>query len=332
MPCSAVRRRPERTPGVQLREGSTFDMAEPAEVVDFLRSRKIRRYNVAADRLHITTDGTGFFLQVMNGGVKEYPVRRAFVRKLFRWFSMPPRQLERLGMDTLASVLNDFLISIRSGEVTVKIEDGETLSITSSRYSEIQDLDILALVEHLNVERISRDDFLTRIYTRITSRAEPVPGDPCGLAYNILNSETGFQALSVQHFLLRYICSNGATIGSASRKESRVHFGYSKEALQAFVKAEIAFRLKESEKILDKLNKSVQRPAADSLDEVTERLGAVAGKKRARELLSDAGDSPSMFHIANLVSAFAQTLDIRNRLRLEHLAGELMLNDTFGHM
>ncbi len=301
-------------------------MADPAEVVDFLRSRKIRRYIMPADRLHITTDGTGFFLQVMNGGVKEYPVRRAFVQKLFRWFSMPPAQLNRLGMDTLASVLNDFLISIRSGEVTVKIENGEALSITSSKFSEIQDLDILRLVEHLNVDRISRDDFLTRIYTRITSRAEPVPGDACGLAYNVLNSETGFQALSIQHFLLRYVCSNGATVSSASRKEQRVHYGYSKAALEEFVETEVAAREKESAEILEKLNRSVHRPATDSLYEVTERLGMVAGKKRARELLRDAGDSPSMFQIANLVSAFAQRLDIRNRLKLEILAGELMLS------
>ncbi len=300
-------------------------MADPAEVVDFLRSRKIRKYTIPADRLHITTDGTGFFLQVMNGGVKEYPVRRAFVQKLFKWFSMPPAQLKRLGMDTLASVLNDFLISIRSGEVTVKIENGEALSITSSKFSEIQDLDILRLVRHLHVERISRDDFLTRIYTRMTSRAEPVPGDLCGLAYNILNSETGFQALSIQHFLLRYVCSNGATVSSASRKERRVHYGYSKAALEEFLEAEIAAREEESAEIIKKLNQSVHRPATDSLYEVTERLGTVAGKKPARELLSDMGDNPSMFQLANLVSAYARTLDIRRRLRLEQLAGELIV-------
>lgn len=307
-----------------LREGLTFSEAEPGEVIDFLRSRRVRTYVVPADRLHVTADGTGFVLQVMNGGVKDYPLRRAFVLKLLKWFSMPSFQHERLGMETLASVLNDFLLAIRSGDVTVKIENGEALSITSSKYSEILDLDILGLIGPLKVSRISRNDFFTRIYTGITSETEPVAGDVCGLAYNILNSETGFRVLSIRHYVLRYICSNGAISRSAEKEESRIHYGYGKGMLQKFLDEEVAKRNQGAAQIIDKLKQSTGAPAAESMELVSKRLGAVAGRKRARDLLSDVGESPSMFQIANVVSAFGRTLDINRRLQLEQLAGDLM--------
>ncbi len=310
-----------------LKEGSTFSQAEPAEVIDFLRRRDIRRYSIPADCLHITTDGTGFFLQVMNGGVKEYPVRRAFVQKLFKWFSMPPSQLQRLGMDTLASVLNDFLVSIRSGDVTVKIENGEALSITSSKYSEITDLEVLRLIQSLHVTRISRNDFFTRMYTKVKSEAEPKGGDVCGLSYNVLNSETGFQTLAINHFVLRYICSNGAIVRSPSTEQKRIHYGYKKGMLEDFLNTEVTRREEESAHIFEKLKQSIHEPANGSLGQVSRRLNALAGRKRARELLSDVGESPSVFQIANLVSAYAGTLDINRRLRLEALAGEMLLGD-----
>ncbi len=308
-----------------LREGSTFSQAKPAEVIDFLRGRAIRRYVVPADRLHVTTDGTGFFLQIMNGGVKEYPVRRAFVHKLLRWFSMPLFQLERLGMETMASILNDFLVSIRSGDVTVKIENGEALSITSRKYSEILDLDVLLLVRPLKIKRISRNDFFTRIYTEIVAETEPVKGDVCGLGYNVLNSETGFRVLSIQHFILRYICSNGAITPSYAKGESRAHYGYRKGMLEEFLDAEVTKRQQEYSDVLEKLNQSVRRTAAESLDQVSKQLGTVTGKKRAQELLSGVGENPSMFQIANVISSLAGTLDLNRRLQLEQLAGELMV-------
>jgi hypothetical protein len=308
-------------------EGHTFDQAEPAEVLDYLRSRKLYTYILPPEQLHVRTDGSGFLLQVINGGVKEYPVRRALVMKLLKWFSMPPSQLFHLGMETLASVLNDYLCSIRSGNVTVKIENGEALSITSSRYSEILDVDVFDAVKRLDIHSVSRNDFFTRLYSKVTSEVEPVVGDVCGFGYNVLNSETGFRVLSLQHFVLRYVCSNGAIGRSDVAGDSRVHYGIGKGGLKQFLAAEVERRVKDEPRLQEMLCKSVQRSALASVDLVTRRLTTAVGRKHVTEVLSTLSDNPSRYELANVVSALARKLDINKRLQLEHLAGDLMFQE-----
>ena len=59
---------------------------------------------------------------------------------------------------------------------------------------------------------------------------KPFEGDDCGFGYNLANSETRFHSLQMSHYILRYICSNGAIVrlGNEGRK-ALVHYGYSKD-------------------------------------------------------------------------------------------------------
>jgi len=193
-------------------QGREFIEAEPGEVLDFLRSRSVRKIHIPPEDLHVVNDGARLYLHCSYGGLREYPVRKAFLLKVLRWFSFPNRLVNRLDIDTVTMVLNDFLLNISSGDVTVTLEDGDALTVTSASYSEVTDLEVLNCCVELGVQKISRNDYFMRIYSATRCEVEPEPGDICSFAYNVVNSETGFRALSLSHYILRYICSNGAAV------------------------------------------------------------------------------------------------------------------------
>jgi len=55
-------------------------------------------------------------------------------------------------------------------------------------------------------------------------------GDVCGFGYNVVNSETGFRALAISHYILRYVCSNGAVVPVRGMKK-RNHYGHAQGEL-----------------------------------------------------------------------------------------------------
>jgi hypothetical protein len=75
------------------------------------------------------------------------------------------------------------------------------------------------------------------ITTEEKIKTEPVKGDECGMGLNIVNSETGFRALTVSHYILRYICSNGAVARISDDDDKRYHYG--NEDLNLFVNEKV---------------------------------------------------------------------------------------------
>ena len=215
---------------MELRRGVEFDAAEPHEVVDHLRSRRLETIVTQPDHLHVSTDGSDLFLRIANGRIREFPVRATFVFKLLRWFSFPTRQMSFLSDDTMVSILNDYLLRIRSGEVAVRVEDGEALTILSEKYSPLPDLEVIERCDGIGISGISRDDFQLRLYSQIQVKTEPVQGDECGLGFNIFNSETGFRALSMSNYVFRLACSNGLIVSEKGDDWKPLpHYGVSAE-------------------------------------------------------------------------------------------------------
>jgi len=309
---------------VNLARGLTFAEAAPGEVVDFLRSRRLQEFRVAPQNLHIANDGTRLILQMYKGGVSEYPLREAFLLKLLKWYGFPARHMGRLSIDTVSSILNDHLLSIKSGDVTMKVENGEALSLMSGKYNSISDLDVLELAKPFGVVSISRNDFFMRVYTRIRERTSPVPGEECGMGYNVFNSETGFQALSVHHFVLRYICSNGAIIQADARKRQCVHYGHPDWLLRDFLKHEMRETWHVRKRIIKSIEESTNQSCRWEIEETKERLIPIAGKKVTIEELASLDENASVYDLVNSVTGLARTLGIRKRLEAEKLGGELL--------
>src|SRR5574338_601205 len=192
--------------------GLEFINANPEQVTDYLESLDRSKLQVNPSNLKVNLDGKKMVLSIMDKAVKDYPIRRAFLYKLLKWYSFPMNQLNRLSNETLISICNDYLMNINREYVNVTLEKGEALTITSPDYNEITDLEVIKKCTDLGVRTVSRNDFMMRITTEEKFKFEVVKGDNCGMGLNVINSETGFRTLSIAHYMLRYICSNGAII------------------------------------------------------------------------------------------------------------------------
>jgi len=308
---------------MEYRKGPEFSQAGVGEVTDYLHYRRLKKYVLPPDRLHVVNDGRELFLRVSAGKTEEYPVRGSFLYKLLKWYSFPSRQIDRLSIDTVTSILNDYLLAIPGGDVNVTVEDGEALALTSRRYNELSDLDVLEGAARLGVALVSRNDFFMRVYGKTDYEVQPVPGDVCGLGYNLFNSETGFRSLSVRIFIRRYVCSNGAVVG-VTTEEDRVHYGHPDMELNRFLESQIG----EAEEQLPAagvlLTRSTQISAAPEIEWTSRRLRPIIGRRRTDELIEGLGEDSTMYDLANAVTSLAQTLDIRRRLLAESIGGDLL--------
>jgi hypothetical protein len=307
-----------------LSEGKAFDQAKPEEVVDFLRSRKLELKPTPAERLHVVNDGQRLALQLVNGKMTEYPMRRSFLFKLLRWHSFPLAQLRTLNIDTVTGILNDYLLSVRSGDVTLVVEDGEALTVTSGRFNRMEDLTILHRCKDLGVERISRNDFFTRFYTETLDKKEIVKGDDCGFGLNILNSETGFRALSVSHYILRYVCTNGAVVRIGGGTQTKVHYGWPDGELEAWLAERIEAARSGRAAVAGQLRSANQTdwPALPRM--TARRLRGILGPGTSRPFLEELDGSGSLYEGFNRMTEQAKSLPLERRFELESLAGQLI--------
>lgn len=307
-------------------EGIEFNNAKVHQVIDYLESINRKKIQVPPCNLKINSDGRYLFLSVMDDGVKDYLIRKSFLHKLLKWYSFPLGQLNRLSMDTITSVCNDYLMNINRSFVNITIEKGEALTITSPEYNEITDFDVIKSCAELGVRTVSRNDFMLRITTEEKFRFDAVPGDNCGIGINIINSETGFRTLSISHYVLRYVCSNGAIIRIDKSGGEKVHYGHRENELQLFLREQVALALANQKKVAQSISGLTNKNASSFIESVNKRIESYLGKNEARNFLSDLNSNSSLYDLFNLVTDKAKNYDLSRRILLEGLAGDLILN------
>ena len=313
---------------IEHRNGPEFVEAEPAEVIDFLRGRQVQKVKIPPENAHIVNDGKEFYLHCSHNGLKEYPLRDTFLTKVFRWYNVPRRLMAYLDIDTITSILNDLLLNINSDHITVTIEDGDALTITSPHYSELSDLDAIKMCEPLGIRRISRNDFFMRIDSCTKFDVEPNPGDVCGFGYNVLNSETGFRALSLNHFILRYVCSNGAVVRQQGHLRRRIHYGFNQGELFRFLEESIIGGKGGEQQIVGRLADSVRIPLHGE-ENVVASLDSVLGKGRGKAITRSLPSIATKYDLFNAITECAKSHPIGIRLQLEIIAGELLSGEQF---
>ncbi|MCZ7611715.1 MAG: hypothetical protein M5U17_16350 [Ignavibacterium sp.] len=307
-------------------EGIEFNNAKVHQVIDYLESIDRKKIQVPPCCLKINSDGRYLSLSVMDDGVKDYLIRKSFLHKLLKWYSFPLGQLNRLSMDTITSVCNDYLMNINRSFVNITIEKGEALTITSPEYNEITDFDVIKSCAELGVRTVSRNDFMLRITTEEKFRFDAVPGDNCGIGINIINSETGFRTLSISHYVLRYVCSNGAIIRINKSGGEKVHYGHRENELQFFLREQVALALANQKKVAQSISGLTNKNASSFIESVNKRIESYLGKNEARNFLSDLNSNSSLYDLFNLVTDKAKNYDLSRRILLEGLAGDLILN------
>jgi hypothetical protein len=311
-------------------EGVEFERAAPGVVADYLRATPREWVYASPANLSVKHDGQYLMLQVVNGKVREYPIRKSFLHKLLKWYSFPIGQLQRLSMDTITSLCNDYLLNIKGDCVKVKMENGQALTIVSERYNDFPDLEVIEMCEGLGIKEISRNDFLMRIYTLEKFKTEPIPKDPCGFSLNVINSETGFGALSIEHFILRYVCSNGAVAAVEGASERKIHFGYKEGELQWFLNEQIMKAFGSRIKLVRQLRTSADERAADFVKQVAAKIDRLPGRKATRELLGELADETAGRTGKLGASAgrnYMQKSDERNYIR-ESTIGKLQMKSA----
>ncbi len=307
-------------------EGIEFNNAKIDQVVDYLENIDRNRIQVPPGNLKINTDGKNLILSVMEDGVKDFLIRKSFLHKLLKWYSFPLNQLYRLSIDTIASVCNDYLMNMNRSFVNIIIEKKEALTITSPEYNEITDLEVIKNCAALGVRTVSRNDFMLRITTEEKFKFEAVPGDSCGIGINVINSETGFRMLSIAHYILRYICSNGAIARIDKTGGEKIHYGHSENELQEFLNEQVAKALTNQQQIGKSITGLSDKPASEFVVSVNKRIESFLGKNESKNFFGELKDNSTLYDLFNLVTDKAKKYDLSRRIYLEALAGDLILN------
>lgn len=307
-------------------EGIEFINASPDEVINYLQDLEREKLRLSPANLKIKSDGKFLMLSIMDKGVEDYPIRKSFLYKLLKWYSFPMNQLYRLSNETLISICNDYLININREFVNVTIEKGEALTITSPDYNEITDLEVIKKCADLGVRTVSRNDFMMRITTEEKFKFEAVKGDNCGIGLNVINSETGFRTLSIAHFVMRYVCSNGAIVRIDNEANERVHYGYKENELQEFLDEQVELALLKQKDVANSIKNLSNKPVAKFIEIVNRRVESYLGKNESKNFFSELRKEATLYDLFNAITNKAKKYDLSKRVLLENLAGDLILN------
>lgn len=306
--------------------GEVIASKEVGILTKFLNDRTVERIDTPSDRVCFGLERNKPVIRIANGAIHEYPVRQSMVEKLLRWHHLDQWMLKNASNETTISFLNDLLLSIKSSNVRVYLENGEAKTITSSRYTEFSDDAVLKACENFTIAKVSRTDKVLRIDSEILMKSEPVRGDECGLGFTIFNSETGFHSLQISHYILRYVCSNGMIMRIPAKDEKqnyRIHYNFTPDDLKGFLDEQIINILKTQTDIAHKLKQSAQK--ALTIEARKKALALLRKIKGDNDMMKEEVDRASTeWELVNIVTAHAREQPVDLRLMLEQSAGRLL--------
>lgn len=307
--------------------GKQFNAASPLEVIDYLKSQQVKVYTASPSQMKFVLNQGQLFLQVYDEGKTfEYPARESCLKKILKWFSFPTEYYAFLQDETLLAICNDSLKEIKARYLDIKVINGDAASINSQYYTTLSNLEIIESVSHLGISGISLNDYLMRIYSEEKVKAEPIVGDTCGFGINILNSELGFSALSVEHFILRYTCTNGATAQIRNSYERINHYKLPVDELKSYLFNTVNLADKDRENIIFALKKSANQSAEKFRHQYPYKIDSIIGKWKSGDFFKNFNWENSKYDLFNLITDKAKVYDVTKRYQLEKLAGELIMN------
>lgn len=316
-----------------LQKGHSFQNASPAEVIDFIKRRKINYHFISPGNLRVIHIDKKLYLEVYSGNVLRYAIRRSFFEKLLMWQKIPTYFVYKADIDVVVNILNNIFKLINRSYVRLTIENGEALTITSPDYKDIRDMEIIGTLARDKIVKITRTDMFTKIDTNEIRTIYPLPNDTCGMGLSLFNSETGFRKFEVKLYILRYICSNGSTINMDLLNEGIPHYkpafpnGNIKSTI---IKTFNAFNTK-YDLIRLKFEKAPDlETSAEKMTEVNKKIDFVLGYKQSNYFLNDYKNglqpNKTVFDMFNFITDEAKKYEVNTRLRLEELAGDIILN------
>ena len=307
-------------------KGKIFEMKPVEEVLDFLQGRQKRKIEVSPKKLELVDNGGILFVKVQNSKNEEFPVRTSFLKKLLKWNSLPEDFANKISDGLFIKVLNETLQNFKSWYVDIHLENNEAKTITSKLYCEVSNLEIYNVIKNLEITKISHNDYMTRFYTKKKFEASPIVGDSCGFGFDIVNSETGFAALAFNHFILRYVCTNGATAPINMYHWKQEHYAKDKDYLISYIRNQIERADSSRNNLLFKLKKSNNEKSVFLKQQITGKINFILGRENRSGFINNFNWQESKYDLFNYITHNAKTYEITKRYQLERLAGEIILN------
>lgn len=304
------------------RTGESFNRCPVPAVQEFLRKRKLEALREHTRNLEIVITDSGAALRMNGSSADCFPLRQSFFDKLMRWYQFPLQALHRMELDEVLPLMNAVLRLIAK-PVVIYIEDGEALTIVSTRFLHVPDAMLLSVRQSDSSLLVTRTDHFMHLFGEEISKVEVQPGDIVGIGSSVVNSETGFNALSVGWYLMRLVCSNGAVVPislfhnkiyHSNESSVRIHVDKALDQLnEASGKSGDVIRL------LRRSLKAENPPRAFA----EQGLNPLIGYWNAKELLDAQYDdrSAKLFDLFNRVTYSAKRQPPRIRLAMEELAG-----------
>ncbi|MFZ0790449.1 MAG: hypothetical protein WAM94_12610 [Chromatiaceae bacterium] len=293
-----------------------------SEVRNFLLKRRLLSHPVHASELEIAFNDSGAALRRRSSHERGIPIRQAFFDKLMRWHQFPLDPLYRMTPEELLPLLNAALRLIGK-TVIIYVEDGDAITIVSTQYGHIADEMLLDRIGERELWEVTRTDHFMRVFSEKRKQIEVEPGDCVGVGASIVNSETGFRALSTGWYLLRLVCSNGAVVPLSLHSEQIYHTKV--DATQYRIDTALG-RLSRAraqiEKVAHLLNESLQKKLPRRRD-VEQVLSPILGFVDTRKLIDPhyANESARLYDLFNAVTQEAQNRAPRVQLAMEEAAG-----------
>lgn len=307
-------------------EGKIFKMMPVEEVMDFFKSRHKKKIEISPRKIELVNIKENLFLRISANKIEEYPVRTSFLRKLLKWNQLPEDFSNKISNELFIKVLNETLQNFRARNVDIHLENNEAKTITSKLYSEVTNLEIYDVIKNLEITKISHNDYMTRFYTKKKVEAAPIVNDYCGFGFDIVNSETGFAALTFNHFILRYVCTNGATAPINMYNWKQDHYAKDKNYLIDYIKNQIERADSSRNNLFYKIKKSNDEKSIHLKQLITSKLSGILDWDKRVAFINSFGWDGSKYDLFNYITDKAKPFDITKRFQLERLAGEIIIN------
>jgi hypothetical protein len=307
-------------------EGKIFKMTPAEEVLDFFKSRQRRKIEISPKKIGLINLKGNLFLRVSSNKIVEYPIRTSFLRKLLKWNSLPEDFSSKISDELFIKVLNETLQNFKAWNVDIHLENNEAKTITSKLYSEVTNMEIYDVVKDLEITKISHNDYMTRFFTKKKFEGAPIVNDQCGFGFDIVNSETGFAALAFNHFILRYVCTNGATAPINMYYWKQDHYAKDKNYLIDYIKNQIERADSSRNNLFYKIKKSNDEKSIYLKQHITSKLNGILNWDKRVAFINSFNWNGSKYDLFNYITDKAKPFDITKRYQLERLAGEIILN------
>jgi len=317
---------------LQLPQAITYTNKKVDEMVDILQSTHNTILEFYTQNLQVRfQDGKFILINAKQNGFDTYNIRQTFIFKLLKWYGISYHNINQFSSETIMMMSNDTLkkisLSKNNQYVYIKIENNDAVSIFSTNYTPISNIEVLEIAKkRFNIEYIHKDDFSMRIYTEIKSKAEPVVGDVAGFGYNIVNSETGFTKLQVEHYILRYWCSNGATTKIKGNSISVTHYNKNRQFILNDFNNSLANIESIDERYYQNVQKAIEEPSIYSFPFISYRVNSIIGNYKGSYYFKDfQEEKQNKYDLYNHITHKAKSFNLLEKYQLEQLGGSLIM-------